>query len=304
MPKKVHMAYEVAVNSGCHLGEGPVWDSRRREVLWVDILKGAIHVFDVTKNTTRKIEVNDLVGAVVLSSDGNLIAALRSGIARVDRDSGKTEMLVHPEEHVEGNRYNDGKCDPSGRFWIGSMALSEEDGKGNLHMIKKDLSSEEKLSGVSISNGLAWTTDRKTLYYIDSPTLTVVAYDYDDVSGNISNKRVVINVPKQEGFPDGMTIDSEGKLWIGHWDGWQLARWDPISGEKMLSLSFPVARITSCTFGGENLDDLYVTSARVGLSEKELAEQPLAGALFKIKNSGFKGMPAVEFDFSPKIGHI
>jgi sugar lactone lactonase YvrE len=125
----------------------------------------------------------------------------------------------------------------------------------------------------------------------------VVAYDFDISTGTISNKRIAVNIPPTEGFPDGMTIDTEGMLWIGHWDGWQVARWNPLTGEKLLSISLPAARITSCTFGGDDLRDLYITSARVGLTEQQLAEQPLAGSLFVINSCGFQGMPAVEFDY-------
>ena len=288
---------KTVVGHTCLLGEGPVWDARQKAIYWVDILNGEIHEFLIPRKLHRSILVEDMVGSVALCTNGNFIAALKSGLAFINKDNGKIEMLHHPEVHLPNNRFNDGKCDPAGRFWVGTMALSEEAGAGSVYMIEKDLSYTKQIDVVSVSNGMAWSPDRKTFYYIDTPTFEVVAYDYDAPTGAITNKRVVIRIPQGEGFPDGMTIDNEGMLWIGHWDGWQVARWNPFTGEKLLSIPFPAARITSCTFGGEGLRDLYVTSARVGLTEQQLAEQPLAGSLFVISNCGFKGMPAFEFDY-------
>ena len=288
---------KTVTNHACLLGEGPVWDAETKTICWVDILKGAIHQFTPATNQYSIIPVNDMVGAVAVCTNGNFIAALKNGLAIVKRDSGEIRMLHHPEVHLPDNRFNDGKCDPAGRFWIGTMEISEAPGCGSVYVIEKDLSCSRKIEGVSVSNGMAWSPDHGTFYYIDSPTRTVVAYDYDIATGAITNKRTVINIPQQEGFPDGMTIDRDGMLWIGHWDGWQVARWDPFTGKKLLSISMPASRITSCMFGGNDLQDLYVTSARVGLTEQQLAEQPLAGSLFIIEHFGFKGMPAFEFDY-------
>jgi sugar lactone lactonase YvrE len=291
---------KTVVNHTCLLGEGPVWDAKTKTICWVDILNGEIHQFSTLTNQLRTIPVNDMVGAVALCTNGDLIAALKSGLAIINRTNGEIKMLHHPEVHLPDNRFNDGKCDPAGRFWIGTMEISEEPDCGSLYMIEKDLSYTKKIEGVSVSNGMAWSPDHSTFYYIDSPTRKVVAYNYDITTGAITNKRIAVNIPQTEGFPDGMTIDTEGMLWIGHWDGWQVARWDPFTGEKLLSISLPAARITSCTFGGDDLQDLYITSARVGLTEQQLAEQPVAGSLFVINSCGFRGMPAFEFDYQFK----
>ena len=154
---------------------------------------------------------------------------------------------------------------------------------------------EKKIEGVSISNGMAWSADQKTYYYIDTPTHEVVAYDYEKVTGQISNKRVIIRIGDHEGHPDGMTIDSEDMLWIAHWNGWQLTRWNPKTGEKLHTIKMPVAKVTSCTFGGKDLDSLFITTAKVDLTDEELKQQPLAGSLFIIEQCGFKGVRAVEF---------
>jgi sugar lactone lactonase YvrE len=135
------------------------------------------------------------------------------------------------------------------------------------------------------------------MYYIDTPTFEVVAYQFDAITGNISNKKVVIQIPKEDGYPDGMTIDTEGMLWIAHWDGWQVTRWNPFTGVKLSFIPMPVAKITSCCFGGPDLKDLFITSASKGLSEKALLEQPEAGSLFVIRNCGYQGIPAFQFNY-------
>ncbi len=295
MPEQLNRPLEVIDTEPALLGEGPVWDAHRQCICWVDILNGHIHEFTPTRNTYRQIQVNDMVGAVALRTNGHFIAALKSGLAFVNRDTGAVQMLHHPEVHLPGNRFNDGKCDPAGRFWVGTMALSEEPGAGSLYMIEKDLSHSRKIEGVTISNGMAWSPDHKTFYYIDTPTMEVVAYDYDIRTGEIAGKRTAITIPENQGFPDGMTIDREGMLWIAHWDGWQVTRWDPGAGTQLLSLSLPVARVTSCTFGGADFQDLYITTARVGLTEEQLAQQPLAGRLFVVADCGYEGVEAWAF---------
>ena len=297
MPVNNQLKYKVVAPHCCLLGEGPIWDDETKTIYWVDILNGNIHEFCTTENVHRTIQVNEIIGAVALCTNGDFLAALKSGLAFIKRLSGEVKMLHHPEVHLPANRFNDGKCDPAGRFWIGTMALAETSGAGNLYMIERDLSHSVKIEGVTISNGMAWSLDHKTFYYIDTPTFQVVAYDYDIETGDITNRKVAINIPEEEGFPDGMTIDIEGMLWIAHWDGWQVARWNPFTGEKLLSIPLPIARITSCTFGGENLQDLYITSASIGLTEKQHEEQPLAGALFVVKNCGFQGMETIAFDY-------
>lgn len=277
------------------LGEGPVWDEQSQSIYWVDILNAILHHYHPATGAYRDWELPSMLGAVACCEDGRMIAALQTGFAFLDLESGALEPILDPEAHLPNNRFNDGKCDPLGRFWAGTMDLSEKRGAASLYMLDHDLSCTPKVSGVTISNGLAWTSDARTLYYIDTPSRSVVAFDYDLAFAKISNPRTVLEIPAEEGFPDGMTIDTAGKLWIAHWDGWQVARWDPLSGKKLDSIRLPAARITSCTFGGRELEDLYISSAKVGLSAPQLAEQPLAGSLFVIKNCECKGRSAVLF---------
>ena len=287
---------DTVVEHKCLLGEGPVWDVQRNMICWVDILKGEIHEFSPEQKTHKTIPVHQMIGAVAVCTNGNFIAAVQNGFASIDRESGEIKMIEDPELHLPGNRFNDGKCDPAGRFWAGTMSLKEESNMGNVYTIKNDVKAIKKIEAVSISNGMAWSLDHQTFYYIDSPTLEIAAYDYEKATGHISNKRIIIKIATEEGSPDGMTIDNEGMLWIAHWGGWQVTRWNPESGEKLHSIQLPVAKVTSCTFGGVGLEDLYITSAKVGLTEDELKEQPLAGSFFVIHNCGFKGMPAFEFE--------
>lgn len=286
---------EIATGHQCLLGEGTLWDAVRESICWIDILKGEIHEYRPATGFFKTISLHQMVGSIAVCTDGDFIAALKNGFGKVHRESGEIVMISNPESHLPGNRFNDGKCDPAGRFWAGTMSHTDEPRKGSLYVLNRNLVITKKMENVSISNGMAWSLDHKTFYYIDTPTFSVAAFDYNIETGEISHERIVIRVPVSEGSPDGMTIDQEGMLWIAHWDGWQITRWNPGTGEKIQSISFPAARITCCCFGGLDFQDLYISSARNGLSEEQLKDQPLAGSLFVIKNIGFKGLPAFEF---------
>jgi len=295
----MHSVSEWRIDVVCEykslLAEGPVWDYKRGVICWIDILNGCIYEYSPGHQSSKKTQLEQMIGSFALCTNGNFIAALRNGFAFIDRETGKQTMITNPEDHLPNNRFNDGKCDPAGRFWAGTMSLSEDPGAGSLYVLEKNLTCTKKISGVTISNGMSWSPDRKTFYYTDTPTLKVAVFDYDEFTGAISNRRTIIRIDEKDGYPDGMTIDSEGMLWIAHWNGWQITRWNPDTGVKLLSVKLPVAKVTSCTFGGLNADDLYITSAKVDLTKQELREQPLAGSVFVIKKSGFKGLPLFEF---------
>jgi sugar lactone lactonase YvrE len=287
---------EIVLDHRCVLGEGPVWDRHLQTICWVDILRGEIHEYNPAENSHKTLFVNQMIGAITICKNGHFIAALKNGFGFVDRDTGAVNMISNPESHLPGNRFNDGKSDPGGRFWAGTMSHTDEPEQGNLYLLNTDLSVTKKISGVSISNGMAWSRDHKTYYYIDTPTFSVAAFDFDSVNGDIGNRRTVIRISRHDGSPDGMTIDTEGMLWIAHWDGWQITRWNPGTGEKLLNIPMPVARVTSCCFGGNRYQDLYVTSAKTGLSDVQLKKQTMAGSLFVLKNIGFTGLPSTEFN--------
>jgi len=287
--------WEVVTDIRCELGEGPLWDPVRRCILWVDITKGVIYQYR-EGNKPEMMEIGQKTGAIAPVNGGGLIAALKDGFAFIDQSGRKIKIIADPEKSLHGNRFNDGKCDPAGRFWAGTMdEIENRRGAGSLYSLNNDLTVSVKIKGVSCSNGLAWSLDHRVFYYIDTPTRQVVAYDYEVEDGKITNRRVVINISSEEGLPDGMTIDAEGMLWVAHWGGWKISRWNPSTGERLTDLSLPVSHVSSCTFGGSGLDDLYVTSARAGLNKDELDAQPQAGALFVLRKSGFTGTKAFEF---------
>ncbi|MEJ7828718.1 MAG: SMP-30/gluconolactonase/LRE family protein [Segetibacter sp.] len=293
--KDVTENLEVVLAHTSMLGECPVWDDQKNSILWLDIVNGDIHEFYPKLSKGKTFTVRQIVGAIRLRTSGGIIAALQNGFAKIDVETGVIEIIGNPESHINGNRFNDGKCDPAGRFWAGTMSISETWNAGNVYVLEPNLSISKKIKGVTISNGMVWSLDRKTFYYIDTPSHQVVAYNYHIVTGNISHKRVVIDIPEVKGYPDGMTIDTEGMLWVALWNGWKVTRWNPYNGKLLYTFSLPVANVSSCVFGGDGLGDLYITSARSGLNEKELTEQPLAGSLFVIKNCGFKGVPEFRF---------
>jgi len=206
-------------------------------------------------------------------------------------------MLSDPEQDRPENRFNDGKCDPAGRFWAGTMlngAGESDPPHGSLYSLDAHHHVQHRLSGVRISNGICWSPDKTTMYFVDSPNRWVDAFDYDDATGAIGNRRVAVTVPREYGMPDGMTIDAEGMLWVAGWGGGQVSRWDPATGKFLETIAVPASQSSACAFGGPNLDELYITSARIGLDAATLAHEPHAGSLF-VARPGVKGTEAFEF---------
>ena len=275
--------FEVINDVRAELGEGPAWDDRKNVLYYVDILGHAIYEYDPASGKTSEYSQESYVGAVVPTQSGRLAVAGYQNLYTFDPAANAVEPLATPPVQDSDLRFNDGKCDPAGRFWAGTISLSGRKGAASLYRLDTDGSLHTMLTDVSISNGLGWSPDGKTMYYIDTPTHTVVAFDYDMETGRISNQRVVIEVPESEGGPDGMTVDEDGMLWIAHWGGSQVACWDPNTGRKRASIALPAPHTTSCVFGGPDRNELYVTSARTGLSDEQLKQNPLSGAVFKIQ---------------------
>ncbi|HWB25508.1 MAG TPA: SMP-30/gluconolactonase/LRE family protein [Chitinophagaceae bacterium] len=286
---------EVLLQQECLLGEGPVWDAAQNCIYWVNILPGDIHRYCLSTGQHSICNVGQMVGAIVLRKEGGLVAAMQHGFYFVDFDNKTVQPITDPEASLPGNRFNDGKCDAAGRFWAGTMPFNEKEPAGSLYMLDKGFPVTAKIKGVTISNGIAWNSDNTVMYYIDTPTRQIVAYDFDLESGSVSNKRVAVDVHHEPGYPDGMTIDSDGMLWVAYYGGWAVVQYNPKTGEALQRITFPVANITCCTFGGESLTDLFVTTARKELSDSELLTQPLAGSVFIIKNIGSKGILPNEF---------
>ena len=287
-------AVEVVLDAHVQLGEGPIWDEVQGVLYWVDILAGKLYIYDPVSGENQGFDVGQHVGTVVLRQSGGVMLAVYDGFAAYDLATQKLTLIHDPEADLPNNRFNDGKCDPAGRFWAGTMAYTDQGTQGSLYRMDADLSVHKMLGNIGISNGIIWSLDNKTMYYIDSMAHTVRAFDYDNATGDISNERVVISVTQAMGLPDGMAIDAEGMLWVAHFGGSAVRRWDPNTGEVLATIPVPATQITACAFGGENLDTLYITSAAMRLDAAALAAQPHAGALFAVK-PGVRGVPSFKF---------
>lgn len=285
----------VAYKTDAKLGEGAIWNHETNELYWIDIEGMSLNIFNPKNNKNRSFPTASQIGTVVPKNNNEALIALVDGIHTINVHTGETKLFLDMKNDLVDCRLNDGKCDPSGRFWVGSMNWQQEKGKAKLFSINKNAELNVKIDSVTISNGIVWTADKKTMYYIDTPTSQIKAYDYDDVTGNISNGRVAVQVAEELGFPDGMTIDAEGMVWVGMWNGNAVIRFNPKTGKMLRKIEVPAHNVTSCAFGGENLDTLYITTAKLDMNEEEIKKYPLAGSVFKV-NPGVKGVQSNFFN--------
>ena len=286
---------ENLVPAQAELGEGPAWDAFSGLLYWVNIPAGELHIYSPATRQDIATSVGQMIGCVAPRRGGGVVVGLRGGIATFNLDTFQLTWLAQPETHLPGNRFNDGKCDPTGRLIAGTMSIDEsKPGQGSLYSIEQTGKVRTLLNPVSISNGLAWSPDLKTMYYIDTPTRQVMAYDYDLERGTIANPRPALCVPAELGWPDGMTADRQGMLWVALWGGASLTRWDPATGRLLETVRFPALNVTSCAFGGPDGTDLYVTTARKGMNAAQLEEYPLSGGLFRLR-TGVEGQPAFAY---------
>jgi len=278
------------------LGEGPIWDARTQTLYWIDILNKRVYC-----EGDILIELDDFIGCIAPRANGGLILALSGAnsadegrFASLELDSAKLTSLASPENEPSTNRFNDGKCDPRGRFLAGTMDLGESEPTGSLYSFDGK-SITKLLPNVTISNGMTWSPDHKTFYYIDTPTRKVMAFDYDVESGAIANPRLAVHIHDLSlGWPDGMTSDTQGNLWIAMWGGAQVTKWNPNTSKLLEQIPVPAKNVSSAIFGGRNLNELYLTSARKGLDDATLAEYPLTGGVFRLETD-VEGMPTFEF---------
>ncbi|WP_375513432.1 SMP-30/gluconolactonase/LRE family protein [uncultured Nostoc sp.] len=274
------------------LGEGPIWDSTKSLLYWVDIYNHRVHQFHPETGKNSFFDVGDVVGAIATAGTDRLIMLLRHHLAFLNTQTGVVTPILEIEGNLLDNRLNDGKCDPQGRFWFGSMCSLEQphaslyryDNDGSLHVME---------TGLTISNGLGWSPEQKTFYLADSPQQKIYAYDFNSVTGNISNRRIFVDLTHESFYPDGLTIDSEGHIWSAMWDGWCVIRFNP-KGEEILRIKLPVQLPTSCTFGGEDLQTLYITTASVGLSQADIEKSFYSGDLFALQTD-VTGLPTYDF---------
>jgi sugar lactone lactonase YvrE len=290
----MEISVRTQLDARAGLGEGPCWDSESGRLYWVDIDAGRIHATDPVTGNDRIIEAGEKIGAAVLASSGAIIAAGEHGFVEIAEGGGISKRIADPEQGNPDTRFNDGKCDPAGRFWAGTMSLSRSAGSAALYRLDSDGAVSKLVEGVTVSNGLAWDLEKSRMYYIDSPTKSVVAFDYRDEDGAISNPRIAFTTPPEMGSPDGMTIDSEGLLWIAFYRGGCVARWNPETGELLQRVDIPAPQVTSCCFGGGNLRTLFVTTARQGMDAAALERFPEAGGLFAFE-PGVAGTPSYRY---------
>lgn len=283
---------EHVLGVGDQLGEGPLWDPESGLLFWVDIEGRCFHRFCPVTAKVETFDTGITVSALgrVAGSD-KLIMATTRGVALWNwSDRSLAVTVADPEEGRPGSRLNDGAVDRQGNFWVGSLGPGFESA---LYRLGPERSLRKMESGVGVSNGIAWSLDNRTMYFTDTRRRIIFAYDFDDSSSSIANRRVLIEVPDGEGVPDGLTLDGEGFLWSVRWGGGRIARYDP-TGRLEREIMLPVTYPTSCTFGGENLDELYVTSARAPLPQHLAAREPHAGDLFRIRGS-VRGIEAGRF---------
>lgn len=280
-------------NAHAMLGEGPLWSSREQALYWVDILGKRLHRHALD-GEQRSWQFDEEISSLAEREDhAGLVVTLRHGFAFFDPKTERLERLAEPEAHLPGNRFNDGKCDGAGRFWAGSVEFGCKEPVGALYCLAPDLACARMDSGYVVTNGPAWSLDHKTMYHNDSDKGCVYAFDFDLESGAISRKRVFLQFSEQDGSPDGMTIDAEGGLWIAQWGAGKLTRRDA-DGTVLQTVALPCSHVTSCAFGGPDLKTLFITTARVGLSEQQLESEALAGGLFMIRLD-VAGLPAHRF---------
>ena len=289
-PEVAVLEYEIP----SQLGEGAFWNHTSGEFFWVDIEGKKLHIYDPESKKNRSVSTPSRVGTVVPIDNDRAVVALEDGIYIINTTTGETQLLADVEADVPENRFNDGKCDPAGRLWVGSMHLAESNANAKLYMIKGDGTVEAKVDNITISNGIVWSSDHKTMYYIDTPTGQIKAYDFDVASGAITNERVAVTVPEELGYPDGMAIDAEDMLWVGMWNGNAVVRFNPKTGKPVSKIEVPAHNVTACAFGGENLDVLYITTASVDMTEEERLKFPKAGSVFKAY-PGVKGVKSPFF---------
>ncbi|WP_420574603.1 SMP-30/gluconolactonase/LRE family protein [Kordia sp.] len=274
------LEYEIPAK----LGEGAFWDYNQEVLYWVDIIGQSLNIYSPKNKTNKEIKMPAPIGTVVPSEEKNkVIVALHDGVYIVDVTTEKITRLAAVEDTNTGTRLNDGKCDPNGNLWIGSMDYSQTNPGGNLYKVNASGKTDKMLGNITISNGIVWSKDDKTMYYIDTPTANIRAFDFDKTTNTISNERIVVTIPKEEGFPDGMAIDENDMLWVGLWNGNSIANYNPETGKLIQKIKVPAHNVTSCAFGGKNLDVLYITTASLDMTDAEKEQYPSAGSLFKIK---------------------
>lgn len=295
------MKVEIVVDAHAFIGEGPVWDHRQKVLWWLDIFRHELHAFDPTTGADQVTDLGAQIGAVALRASGGLVLAAPEGYVAFDPSTGGRSVLAVVDHDPSKMRLNDGKCDNGGRFWAGSIAHNAVDPEGvapvlgaaKLYRLDPDAEAVEVLDGVTVSNGMGWSPADDTFYYVDTMTHRVDAFDYDADSGAISNRRTLVTLSPTEGHPDGMCVDESGCIWLALSGAGQIRRITP-SGDVDQTLHLPISRVTSCAFGGSDLDELYITTHSALMSDLDRQAEPNSGALLRCR-PGVRGLPTNAF---------
>lgn len=270
------------------LGEGPIWTPETNSVTWTDITQNTFHTANIDTGKTESFGVPSMIGAIAQTKDGHYITATQKGFARISVDGQYSPLHSFLQDDM---RMNDGKVDPAGRFWAGSMALSFEKDRGSLYVLEKDNSYKIAWDNITLSNGMGWSPDAQYFYYIDSIPGVLKRFEYDLDNGKISKPKNLITFAAASGVPDGMSVSSDGKIVVALWDGGRIEIYEP-TGAKVSEIKLGVSRPTCCTFAGPNQDILIVSTASQGIDR---ADEPLAGKILAVTGIGLSGLPTQQY---------
>lgn len=277
---------QLIADTACKVGENPLWHPFERRFLWLDIPTGTIYQYDPATGTYRVFyEVGEMTGGFTVQTDGALLLFGVGGQVR-RLHAGTLTTVIESIPGEEHNRFNDAIADPEGRVYSGTMPVSSASKSGRLYRIETDGRYTAVLDGIQLSNGMAFSPDLTTFYHTDSPARTITAFDYDRATGDLSNPRLFTRLPEEHGVPDGMTVDAEGYIWSANWDGWRLVRYDP-QGQVEREVRFPAKKVSSVIFGGDDISDIYATTAG-GDNRAENGEH--AGGVYRLR-LGISGRP-------------
>jgi sugar lactone lactonase YvrE len=264
------------------IGEGPIFDAVKDRLYWVDMYEPTVFRLDRRSRELVAFSQGEMVMALALVPGGLLMAA-QSGLWLIDPDTGdRIRSLGHPERHIPSNRFNDGKFDSRGRFWVNTIDLDFGANAGALYRMDPDRGFVSADTGLTLPNGMGWSPDNRTMYLVETTERAIYAYDFSEESGRVSNRRILVRIPDDaSGAPDGLTVDEDGNLWVALFDGWRVSQFSP-EGRLIQEIVLPVPRPTSCVLGGQDNRTLFVTSARIRVSESTLKVAPHSGAVFEV----------------------
>ena len=285
---------ELVYEAKAVTGEGSIWHPSRHTLFWVDIEGQTLYEYHPADKTCSSWRFDRMISTVVPETDTTVVVALQDEIVRVHLSDGHTASIAPIPDDGGKLRCNDGKCDPAGRLWVGTMGFGAPKEAGTLYCVLPNGEVTPMLRKVTISNGIVWTSDKQYMYYNDTPTGRIARYRYDTASGEISFDGIAVVLPEGSGSPDGMTIDGNDNLWVAQWGGSGVYCYNPRTGELLAKVEVPAPHVASCAFGGEKLDTLYITTARAGLTDEQLKQYPLSGSLFSCR-PGVQGVPANGF---------